>query len=284
MSTQPNLPAELYRYILEYPLTRQDYYNLCLTCKALSSEAFRVLYADVQLCGCDMIDSFITAIASSPELIKITHTLALDIGKGRSGRSLNQLRQWWKYTNRHLVKAINNMSNLRHLHLDRMWGREDMQLIHTNGRHDPWTASLVMPQLRGLHIRESLTQPLHSYFKQIPSPLPVFETLRPVDARFIENITVVRCVGIRDEMSSNLEALKTLVLDYVFYSTRRILAPNIEIVVVTTAVDMFHYDINPDELLIPFNNAKKIGLLTCSAKSMVRTQIPFSSDTYSLLG
>jgi hypothetical protein len=274
MSTQSSLPAELYRYILEYPLTHRDYYNLCFTFKAISSEAFRVLYTDVQLCGYNMVDLFTTTITSSPELAKNTHTLVLDIGANVA--SFNQS----SFDNKRLVNAINNMSNLRHLHIDKMWDHEDMEVTPIN---DPWTAGLVIPQLRSLHIKEHLRKPLHSYFRQISSPLPVFVTPTSVYPSFIQNITIIRCLVIDNVVYSNLETLKILVLNCVLPG-KGISAPNLETIAVMTPLSPFNNGINLGELLTPYNNAKKMGLFTCSAKSIVRTQIPFSSGSDSLLG
>ena len=50
LSSPPLLPIELYRQIvLEPALNLRDLYALCLTTRALSSEAYSVLYNRVEL-------------------------------------------------------------------------------------------------------------------------------------------------------------------------------------------------------------------------------------------
>jgi hypothetical protein len=268
MSYQTQLPAELYRHIMQSSgLGIQDLCNMCLVGKAISSEAFRALYAEVDLSAgsTTQIELFIRTIDKSLELAHCIRSLNLKIVG--PDVSVMLLYGWWKVHRKSLVAIINKMIHLKYLALDAFWDVDNICMPLERTTLTPWTTSLTLPQLTRLRTTSVLPRPLHRCFKQIPSPFPLFETPLSVASGAIGRVAAVRCRELFASKDIRLGVLKNLEIlehHYPYLSDIRWdCAPTLETLVAISGIVLYH-GLDWDSTFSSLKSLKKVGPFRCS--------------------
>jgi hypothetical protein len=274
MPNQPQLPVELYRLIVEDPsLTRQDYYNLCFTVQALRSEAHRLLYREVEIKGDEKARLLLRTLNESPNHAIHVRKLSVTVSSDPGLYVLNWEKTYGPY---HLVECINRMVHLQYIMLDDPWIFPAASSLVPFV--EPWTFGLVLPELETLCIRGTCLKPLRTYFRLLPTPLPLFTTSSLVDLSQMDEVTEVRCDGVIKGENKTLHSLIRLemgTLPYHHDDWNQMFhdkwAPNLQTLYFSKYLSRIRQDIQWDSIFAScFKQVKFFGPIVCGNLYPVR--------------
>jgi hypothetical protein len=228
MAERPRLPNELFRQIVDVVQVK-DLISLCLASRALSYEAYRVLYRRMDIRKEPTLRLALRTFKESPELISLVHTLILLLLVYTDSASIEQCSS-------DFVATVNAMENLRVLHIAQTW-----QTI--NGRVEYiWINGLKLPRIKTLSIGSFNQGCLTCNFAQLPSPLTTLIVRQPRCLGHYVGVQRLRSLErLRMEPSNKiLDNLQVLELQFPFnLPNTDSWAPNLH--TITYFGDLLHY-------------------------------------------
>jgi hypothetical protein len=194
----PQIPVDIYRQVVrDTGLSRKDLCNLCLTSRAVSSEAYPALYANIALHSRKNTLSLIKTIQRSPELGSMIRSFTL--------RLQAPFVDFYRRESQNLAASINRMTRLRILSLDYPWGASSMKAARS------WTRNISLPNIQSISIETVTYSSVHILFHQLPSPLPQYISIQRLPTHAIDGVTRLFCRNIYGNWSK-LHHLKSLVV------------------------------------------------------------------------